>query len=65
MLATLSDQIGKLRGQVAKIYADVVGIRYFIPELTQRVKTLELGFEALRQKVEAQAALIEALEKTD
>jgi len=65
MLATLGDQIGKLRGQVAKIYADVVGIRYFLLGLTPRVKTLELGFEALRQKVEAQAALIEALEKTD
>lgn len=70
MLSMLGDQIEKLRGQVAEIRADVVSFRYFLPEMTQRVKTLEqerqdmrTALEELRQKVETQAALIAALQK--
>ena len=60
------DQIERL----AQMSADNAGFRYFIPELTERVKTLEkersdtrVTLEELRQKVETQAAQIEALQK--
>jgi uncharacterized coiled-coil DUF342 family protein len=62
------NQIEKL----AQMGADVACFRDFVPEITQRVKTLEQerqetrgALEELRQKVANQAAQIEALQKPD
>lgn len=55
--------------KLAQISADVACFRDFAPEITQHVKALEqetrATLEELRQKVETQAAQIEALQKPD
>jgi hypothetical protein len=55
----------ELNARVIDLGSRVAGIGLFLPELVTRIKTLEEDRDSLLQKVEEQAALLEALQNAN